>query len=120
MVAPSAPRDARSKTPRAGRQQRYRSTRVPRSAGGVIAFPGRPPTVGAHSGATGPYRQALSRPSALLHRHGVATGPDAASPRRPWRSARASRRSEEHTYELQALMSVSYARFFVKKKKTKQ
>src|SRR3546814_10573295 len=36
-----------------------------------------------------------------------------------WRIARAGRRSEEHTSELQSLMRISYAVFCLKKKKKK-
>src|SRR3546814_6446627 len=46
--------------------------------------------------------------------------PDAASPSSAIGSARARRRSEEHTSELQSLMRISYAVFCFKKKTCKK
>src|SRR3546814_8420379 len=102
--------------------------------------------VGAHLGATTRRRVRRSRPSALLREIGGGRAPvrsygagclrhrcpDPASPRAgavlaftaclpPYpppcrRAASASRRSEEHTSELQSLMRISYAVFCLKKK----
>src|SRR3546814_8137854 len=66
-------------------------------------------------------RNACRRPGGACHPHrygaSVTLGKSKESPVRDDAIARAERRSEEHTSELQSLMRISYAVFCLKKKK---